>query len=100
MKKILPLYAAFCVVVLILANLVLFLAILAPEGEAGRGTGFWLPYSIIMLALVLHFICSAAVLRDGSLTRAHYGLPLVSVSFGGLILTAKKINSTINILDL
>lgn len=82
MRKGFKRYAAAWAILLALFNLVCF-----ATPSARSGGAFWVGYAVITLAFLGQLGCAAVAFRAGSSRRFFYNIPLVSISYTGLIVT-------------
>ena len=85
MKKSLTFYSIVWAICLAIFNLAVFLSPSEAGGMTKFGGGFWAGYVCISVAFVGQLICAALTLSPTSLKKTFYRLPLVSVSYTGLI---------------
>lgn len=86
MKKSFGLYALVWAIFLAIFNVFCF-AIPAEAGDLNKfGGAFWVGYAFITLAFVGQLICTYFAFRADSLKKLFYSLPLISISYTGLVL--------------
>lgn len=86
MKKVLIHYIMAWVIVLIVFQAVCFLSTGEASGMSKYGGAFWAGYGFIMLAFVGQLICTCLALRKASAEKRFYKLPLITLSYSGLIM--------------
>ena len=79
MNKILKPYSGIWAICFALFNTIVFLTPIAHSG------GFWVGYLFITLAFLGHFCCIYVVFKAESLKKCFYGIPLITISYTGLI---------------
>lgn len=87
MKKGFQRYAAAWAVLLVLFNLICFVTPAEVDGFNKFGGSFWAGYSVIMLAFLGQLACAYMAFKAENRKRFFYNLPLITVSYTGLILT-------------
>ncbi|MBQ3015839.1 MAG: hypothetical protein IJD79_03560 [Clostridia bacterium] len=79
-------YSLGWILLLGLFNLITFLIPALPDTEKYNAS-FWIGYSFITAALIGQFICAWFVLNAADVKKTFYNLPLVYVSYAGLVST-------------
>lgn len=87
MKKGFQRYAAAWAALLILFNLICFVTPAEWYGFNKFGGSFWAGYVVIMLAFLGQLACAYKAFRAENAKKLFYNLPLITVSYTGLILT-------------
>ena len=87
MKKGFQRYAAAWAVLLILFNLICFVTPAEWYGFNKFGGAFWAGYVVITLAFIGQLVCAQKAFRAENAKKFFYNLPLITVSYTGLILT-------------
>ena len=87
MKKGFQRYAAAWAVLLILFNLICFVTPAEWYGFNKFGGSFWAGYVVITLAFIGQLVCAQKAFRAENAKKFFYNLPLITVSYTGLILT-------------
>lgn len=87
MKKGFQRYAAAWAVLLVLFNLICFATPAEWYGFNKFGGSFWAGYVVIMLAFLGQLACAYMAFRAENTKKFFYNLPLITVSYTGLILT-------------
>lgn len=87
MKKGFQRYAAAWAVLLVLFNLICFATPAEWYGFNKFGGSFWAGYVVIMLAFLGQLACAYMAFKAENRKRFFYNLPLITVSYTGLILT-------------
>lgn len=79
-------YSAIWAIVLGIFNLIVFLT----PNEAGDmykfGGAFWVGYIAITVAFVAQLVCAFFALREKNQTKLFYNIPLVKISYTGLVI--------------
>lgn len=86
MKKIFKFYAAMWAVLLVLFNVIAFVS---PgwEGQEKYTASFWIGYVFISLAFIGQLVCAYIALKSENNRKLFYNIPLVTISYTGLILS-------------
>lgn len=87
MKKGFQRYAAAWAVLLVLFNLICFVTPAEWYGFNKFGGSFWAGYVVITLAFIGQLVCAQKAFRAENAKKFFYNLPLITVSYTGLILT-------------
>lgn len=87
MKKGFQRYTAAWAALLILFNLICFVTPAEWYGFNKFGGSFWAGYVVIMLAFLGQLACAYKAFRAENTKKLFYNLPLITVSYTGLILT-------------
>lgn len=87
MKKGFKQYAAAWAVLLVLFNLICFVTPAEWYGFNKFGGSFWAGYVVITLAFLGQLACAYMTFKAENRKRFFYNLPLITVSYTGLILT-------------
>lgn len=87
MKKKINNYVIAWAILLVLFNIIVFVTPAEFAGYSKFGGAFWGSYVCIMVAFVGQLACALMAFRANSLTKLFYNLPLITVSYTGLILT-------------
>ena len=87
MKKGFQRYTAAWAALLILFNLICFVTPAEWYGFNKFGGSFWAGYVVIMLAFLGQLACAYKAFRAENAKKLFYNLPLITVSYTGLILT-------------
>ncbi len=87
MKKGFKSYAIAWAVLLVLFNIICFATPNEIDGMTKFGGAFWAGYVFITLAFIGQLVCAYFALKAENLTKLFYNLPLITVSYTGLILT-------------
>ena len=84
MKKRFALYAAVWAVLLVLFNVIAFVA---PgwQGQEKFTASFWIGYVLIMIMLLGQLVCAYFALKEENNQKLFYKLPLITISYAGLI---------------
>ncbi len=86
MKKTFKLYIAAWLILLALFNVIAFVSV-GWEGYEKYTPAFWIGYVFITLAFIGQLICSYIALNKKNATATFYRLPLVTISYTGLIVS-------------
>ena len=86
MKKNFKYYLAIWAVLVVLFNSVLFLVVGNTYGIGNTKASFWIAYVLIMVSFVVQILCARSAF-SGDSKKLFYGLPLISVSFTGLVVS-------------
>ena len=86
MKKGLIRYITAWVIVLMVFQAICFLFPGEAAGMSKYGGAFWAGYGFIMLAFVGQLVCTCLALREASAEKRFYKLPLITLSYSGLIM--------------
>lgn len=87
MKKIVRNYLLAWVVMVVLFNVIVFVSPSELAGFEKFSGAFWGPYVAMMLAFVGQLACAMVAFRADNLQKLFYNLPLITVSYSGLVLT-------------
>ena len=86
MKKTFKSYFVIWAILLVLFNVVAFVSV-GWEGQEKYTASFWVGYIFITLALVGQLFCAKVAFEAKNLTKLFYNLPLISVSWTGLLVS-------------
>ncbi len=87
MIKIFKFYAMCWTISLILFNVICFATPNEVAGISKFGGAFWVGYIFITIAFMGHLACAYIAFREDSLKKLFYKLPLITISYSGLIVT-------------
>ncbi len=87
MKKSFKAYVAIWAILLAVFNVLCFVTPNEAAGMSKFGGAFWIGYIFITLAFIGQLLCTYIAFRGNKLQKLFYKLPLISVSFAGLVLT-------------
>lgn len=87
MKKGFKTYLICWAILLALFNLICFVTPAEVDGFNKFGDSFWAGYVVIMLAFLGQLACAYKAFRAENTKKLFYNLPLITVSYTGLILT-------------
>lgn len=87
MKKLFKTYAVCWAILFVLFNIVCFVIPNNYFGISKFGGAFWSGYIFITLAFIGQIVCAYFAFKAENLKKLFYNLPLVTVSYTGLILT-------------
>ena len=86
MKKTFKSYFVIWTILFVLFNVVAFVSV-GWEGQEKYTASFWVGYIFIALALVGQLLCAKVAFEAKNLTKLFYNLPLISVSWTGLLVS-------------
>lgn len=86
MKKTFKSYFVIWAILFVLFNVVAFVSV-GWEGQGKYTASFWVGYIFITLALVGQLLCAKVAFEAKNLTKLFYNLPLISVSWTGLLVS-------------
>ena len=86
MKKVFTFYTAIWVVLLALFNVIVFV-VPRDGGIAKAGGAFWFGYFFITVAFLGQLVCAWIALKQNSLHKLFYHIPLITISFTGLLVS-------------
>ena len=87
MKKGFKFYLICWAILIALFNLICFVTPAEVDGFNKFGGSFWAGYAVITLAFLGQLACAYKAFRAGNAKKLFYNLPLITVSYTGLILT-------------
>ncbi len=87
MKKSFKAYVVIWAILLAVFNVLCFVTPNEAAGMSKFGGAFWIGYIFITLAFIGQLLCTYIAFRGNKLQKLFYKLPLISVSFTGLVLT-------------
>ena len=85
MKKF-GIYSEIWAIVLGIFNLIVFLTPNEAGGMYKFGGAFWVGYIAITVAFVAQLVCALFALREKNQTKLFYNIPLVKISYTGLVI--------------
>lgn len=88
MKKKFRTYAVCWVLMLALFNVIVFVTPNEIAGISKFSGGFWIGYGFTLAAFFGQLLCAFFALREKEGRKLFYHIPLITISFGALILTA------------
>lgn len=86
MKKTFKSYLLLWVILLVLFNVIAFVAPGWVEHEKYSGS-FWVGYAFIMVSFIGQLLCSMAAFRAENLQKLFYNMPLITISYTGLVVS-------------
>ena len=86
-KRNLLIYGVVWALCLAVLNLAAFLSPNEIGGESKFGATFWVAYGVVTAAFIGHLICAVVAFRAKSPVRFFYRIPLLLVSYGGIVAT-------------
>lgn len=87
MKKNFKFYTICWTILLILFNVITFVTPNEAAGISKFGGAFWVGYIFITIAFVGQLICAYIAFKADNQQKLFYNLPLITISYTGLILT-------------
>lgn len=87
MNKKVKVYALVWVILLAVFNVICFVTPNEVAGVSKFGGAFWVGYLFITVAFVGQLICAALALNTENNTKLFYNIPIIRVSYIGLVLT-------------
>lgn len=86
MKKTFKSYLLLWVILLVLFNVIAFVAPGWVEHEKYSGS-FWVGYAFIMVSFIGQLLCSMVAFRAENLQKMFYNMPLITISYTGLVVS-------------
>lgn len=86
-KRNLLIYGVVWALCLAVLNLAAFLSPNEIGGQSKYGATFWVSYGVVTAAFIGHLICAVVAFRAKNPTRFFYRVPLLLVSYGGIVAT-------------
>ncbi len=80
-------YLAIWAILLAVFNVICFVIPAVNSETEKYTTQFWIGYVFITAAFIGQLVCAAVALKDGTSSHLFYNIPLIRVSYIGLILT-------------
>ncbi len=87
MKKSFKAYVVIWAIFLAVFNVICFVTPGEAAGMSKFGGAFWIGYIFITLAFIGQLVCAVIAFKEKNLQKFFYKLPLISVSYTGLVLT-------------
>ena len=87
MNKKFKYYAIIWAILLVVFNVICFVTPNEVAGMSKFGGAFWAGYIFITLAFIGQLVCAYIAFKAENLKKLFYNLPLITVSYTGLILT-------------
>lgn len=87
MKKSFKTYAIAWAVMFVLFNVICFATPNETEEYIKFGGAFWSGYAFITIAFIGQLLCAYKAFKAENITKFFYNLPIITISFTGLILT-------------
>lgn len=87
MKKSFKTYAIAWAVMFVLFNVICFATPNETEEYIKFGGAFWSGYAFIVIAFIGQLLCAHKAFKAENITKFFYNLPIIAISFTGLILT-------------
>ena len=85
MKKTFKFYAIIWVICLLLFNVIAFVTPNEIAGISKFDGAFWVGYIFITLAFIGQLVCAYIAFKAENLNKLFYNIPLISISYGGLV---------------
>lgn len=79
-------YSAIWAIVLGIFNVIVFVTPSEAGGMYKFGGAFWVGYIAITVAFVAQLVCAFFTLREKNVTKLFYNIPLIKISYTGLVL--------------
>lgn len=86
MKKNFKFYAVIWAIVLAVFNVICFIIPTEGEGVEKYSDTFWVGYAFITVAFIGNLVCAFIAFRAENLKKMFYNVPLITVSYTGLVL--------------
>lgn len=86
MKKTFKFYSLCWLISLALFNVITFVTPNEMAGMSKFGGAFWVGYIFITIAFVGQLACAFFAFRPNSLQKVFYNIPLISISYSGLVI--------------
>ena len=87
MKKVFNSYAIIWAILLAVFNVICFVTPNEVAGMSKFGGAFWAGYVFITIAFIGQLVCAYFALKTDSNTRLFYNIPIIRISYIGLIVT-------------
>ena len=87
MKKSFKAYVVIWAIFLAVFNVICFVTPGEAAGMSKFGGAFWVGYIFITLAFIGQLVCAVMAFKEKSMQKFFYKLPLITVSYTGLVLT-------------
>ncbi len=87
MNKKIKIYAIAWAILLVAFNLICFVTPKQLAGFDKFGGAFWIGYIFIMIAFIGQLGCACIALKSENKTKLFYNIPIIRISYTGLILT-------------
>ena len=87
MKKNFNFYAVCWIILIAVFNVVCFVTPNEAAGMTKFGGAFWIGYIFIILAFIGQLVCAYIAFKSENLQKLFYNLPLITISYTGLVLT-------------
>ena len=87
MNKKFKYYALIWAILLAVFNVICFVTPSEAAGMSKFGGAFWAGYIFITLAFIGQLVCAYFALKTDDKTKLFYNIPIIRVSYTGLILT-------------
>ncbi len=87
MKKGFKIYAVCWAILLVLFNIICFVSPSEAAGLSKFGGAFWVGYIFITAAFIGQLACAYIAFKAENLKKLFYNLPIIKISYTGLILT-------------
>ena len=87
MNKKFKTYALIWAILLAIFNVICFVTPNEAAGMSKFGGAFWVGYIFITIAFIGQLVCAYIALKTDSKTKLFYNIPIIRVSYTGLVLT-------------
>ena len=87
MKKSIKVYAIIWAILLAVFNVICFVTPSETAGISKFGGAFWAGYIFITIAFIGQLVCAYIALKTDDKTKLFYNIPIIRVSYTGLIFT-------------
>ena len=85
MKKTFGFFLGIWAILLALFNAVVFITANEVSGTAKFSGGFWIGYIFITVAFIGQLVCAFFALNPNDVQKLFYNIPLIVISYAGLI---------------
>ena len=85
MKKTFGFFAIIWAIVIALFNVIVFITPNEVNGMSKFGGAFWVGYIFITIAFIGQLVCAFFAFKPSDKQKVFYNIPLVTISYGGLI---------------
>ncbi len=85
MKRNFKYYSVIWLISLVIFNVIVFVAPNEVAGMSKFGGAFWVGYIFITIAFLGQLACAFKVFKEENLQKVFYNIPLISISYTGLI---------------
>lgn len=85
MKKSMGIYSALWAICLVVFNVIIFVTPNEIGGISKFSGSFWIGYIFITIAFIGQLACTFVAFKTENLQKFFYNIPLISISYGGLV---------------